>query len=127
MTTARLKDGYWVTMARLDGFIAAPVKDIGTWMVMALKLASYYPRGIAVFELDNHKCIVCAPGKAPEQADVKSALSWIRNMSDTTIGIAVCGSSVACLNVCRDMKPASVQEHVGTIINTASRLSFVEF
>ena len=127
MATARLKDGYWVTMAHLDGFIAAPVKDIGTWMVMSLKLASRYPRGIAVFQLDSQRCIVCAPGQTPAQANVKSALSWIRDMGDAAIGIAVRGSSFACLSVRRDMNAACVQEHRGVVINAASTLSFAEF
>ena len=127
MATTRLKDGYWVAMARLEGFIAAPAKDVGMWMVLSLRLASRYPRGITVFDLDGQKCIVCAPGQAPAQADVNSALSWIRKMGDATIGIAVYGSSFACLSVHRDRKAGCIQEHRNVLINAASGFSFVEF
>ena len=127
MATARLKDGYWVAMAPLDGFITAPAKDVGTWMVLSLKLTSRYPRGIAVFDLGGQKCIVCAPGQAPAQADVNSALSWIRHMGDATIGIAVHGSVFACLSVHRDRKAVRIQEHKSVLMQAASESSFVYF
>lgn len=127
MATTRLKDGYWVAMASLDGFIAAPAKDVGTWMVLSLRLASRYPRGIAVFDVDDQKSIVCAPGQAPAQAGVNSALSWIRSMGDATIGIAVHGTSFACLSVHRGRKAGCIQEHRNVLINAASGLSLVEF
>ena len=126
-STARLKDGYWVTMARLDGFISAPAKDVGTWMVVSLKLASRYPRGVVVFDLDGQKCIVCAPGQAPAQANVSSALSWIRRLGDATIGIAVHDASFACLSVHRDRKVGCIEEHRSVLNNVALGLSFVEF
>ena len=114
-------------MASLDGFIAAPAKDVGTWMVLSLRLASRYPRGIAVFDVDDQKSIVCAPGQAPAQAGVNSALSWIRSMGDATIGIAVHGTSFACLSVHRGRKAGCIQEHRNVLINAASGLSLVEF
>ena len=127
MAIARWKDGYWAAMAPLSGFITAPAKDVGTWMVLSLKLSSVYPRGIVVFDLDGQNCIVCAPGQAPEQANVNSALSWIRIMGDATIGIAVRGSSFACLSVHRDRKAVRIQEHKRALMKAASGLSFVEF
>ena len=127
MVTTRLKHGYWLTMARLHRFITAPTKDVGTWMVLSLRLASRYPRGIAVFDLDGQKCIVCTPGQAPAQADVNSALSWIRSMGDDTVGIVMHGTSFACMNVHRDSKAGRIQEHMHVLSNAASMSSFVEF
>ena len=96
-------------------------------MVLSLRLASNYPCGIVVFNLDDQNCIVCAPGQAPEQARVNSALSWIRNMGEAAIGIAVRGSSFACLGVHRDRNAMRIQEHRRILMKEASGLSFVEF
>lgn len=127
MATSRLKDGYWLAMAPLDGFITAPAKDIGTWMVISLRLASKYPHGIAVFDLDGKNCIVCAPGQAPAQANVSSALSWIRRMGDATIGIIVHGSSFACLSVSHDRRANRIREHRNVVMDGTRGLSFAEF
>ena len=127
MATSRLKDGYWLAMAPLDGFITAPAKDIGTWMVISLRLASKYPHGIAVFDLDGKNCIVCAPGQAPARANVSSALSWIRRMGDATIGIIVHGSSFACLSVSHDRRANRIREHRNVVMDGTRGLSFVEF
>ena len=127
MATRRLKDGCWVAMAPLRGFTTAPAKDVGTWMVLSLRLASSYPRGIVVFDLDGRKCIVFAPGQPPAKAHVNSALSWIRNVGDATVGIAVHRSSFACLSVFRDRKAGRIREHRSVLLKAASASSFVCF
>ena len=91
------------------------------------KLAAKFPHGIAVFDLDHQKCVVCAPGQMPSQANVNSALSWMRWMGNVTIGIALSGTSLACFHVLRDVKAACLEKHKVILINAAAGLSPIDF
>ena len=132
MTTTKLKKRYWVSMAHLDDFLTRDrivSTDIGTWMVLALKLASKYPRGIMLFDLDREKCIVCVPGQAPSSANVNSAMSWMRWTGDSTIGIVLHAFRFACLSVYYNMHAdtTQLQMHSKLLIDAAADLSVVDF
>ena len=123
----KLKDGYWVTMSQVNILPDHPLMDVGTWMILSLAVASKLPRGIVVFDLDRQKCIVCAPGQLPCQANVASATSWMRWMGNLTVGIAIRGASLACFRVNRDAGNARLQECRAILINAAAGLSPIDF
>ena len=123
----KLKDGYWVKILQVDILPNHSFEDIGTWMILSLALASKFPRGIAVFDLDRQKCIVCAPGQVPSQANINSALSWLRWMGKATVGIALRSPRLACFAVHRDLRAARLQEIEVDLVNTAAGLSPIDF
>lgn len=102
-------------------------RDVGTWMVLASHLAKTYPRGIVILGLQTERCIVCAPAQAPSQANVDSALSWMRFMGDATVGIVSHNSAFACLSVHYDRRAQETIQHHDVLERAAAEVVLVDF
>jgi len=56
---------------------------------LADSLSWDFPSGVAAFNVDTQKSVVCVPGQSVHAAQAHTILCWLRHMHGQAIGIAI--------------------------------------